>query len=157
MTWCTEHDPGVRCPWAATWNVHQGTHTGQGVRNTGRGICDAGTKYMTWGHGTQGIKIQQRGPEDPFHVSAWGPSMQQREPIFSSHKGQSVFCLLLLRFCGCQKVGISQRRGAQSTPQATTSSDRGQGLGPSPWLRKSLRGPQLQSFRGSCKRQHWPA
>lgn len=90
MTWCAEDDPGVRCPWAATWNVHQGTHTGQGVRNTGRGICDAGTKYMTWGHGTQGIKIQQRGPEDPFHVSAWGPSMQQQEPIFSSHKGQSV-------------------------------------------------------------------
>lgn len=118
MTWCTEHDPGVQCPWAATWNVHQGTHTGQGVRNTGRGICDAGTKYTTWGHGTQGIKIQQRGPEDPFHVSAWGPSMQQQEPVFSAHKGQSVFCLLFLRFCGCQRVGICQRSGAQSTPEA---------------------------------------
>lgn len=157
MTWCAEHDPGVRCPWAATWNVHQGTHTGQGVRNTGRGICDAGTKYTTWGHGTQGIKIQQRGPEDPFHVSAWGPACSSRSQFSLLTKASLCFASSSSISVGAKEWAYSRGVGPRVPPKPPSAQKWGQGLGPSPWLRKSLLGPQLQSVRGRCKRQHWPA
>lgn len=35
------------------------------------------------------------------------------------------------------------------------SSDRGQGMGPSLWFRRSLPGPQLPSLQGSPPPQHW--
>lgn len=102
----------------STWYMHQGTHIGQDMGNTGRGVCDAGhgTKYMTWGHGAQHIKVQQRGPEDPFHVSAWGPSMQWQEPMFSSHKGQPVFCCLLPVSVGAKEWACPRGVGPRVSP-----------------------------------------
>lgn len=71
-----------------------------------RGLCDAGQE--TWGHGTQGIalELQQWAQRAPFHVSAWGPSMQWQDPVFSSHKQPSMF-FLLLPVSGGQRVCVS--------------------------------------------------
>lgn len=83
----------------STGTTHQGAHAGQGMRNMGLVWGIENMVYVTLGHGSQGIGLEMqqrdRSQKDPFHVSAWGFSTKQQEPIFSSHKGLSVFCLLL--------------------------------------------------------------
>lgn len=83
-------------------------------------------------------------------VSARGPSMQWQEPVFSSDKGLSVVFVFpsssSAKEWECPR-GVGPR-AAHPSPHPT-SSDRGQGLGPSPWLWKSLPGPQIPAVRGS--------
>lgn len=148
---------GVSGKGRGAWNIHQGMHAGQGVRSTGpgverreNGICDTGhgTKYMMQGQ-YPGYRARDsaRGSGGPFSCLRLGPQRAAAGTNFLlSQRPISVLppppCLF-----GCQRVGMSQRSGAQGTPHHATSSDKGQGLGPSPWLRKSLPGPQIPSQR----------
>lgn len=70
---------------------------------------------------------------------------------------QRPVCFLPPPSClfGCQRVGVSQKSGTQGTTHYPTSSHLGQGLGPSPWLGKSLPGSQIPCLRGSCELQCW--
>lgn len=91
MTWDTGHGTCIRIV----------THTRYGMGHGEHGLCDAG--QGTWGHGAQGIvlELQQWAQRAPFHVSAWGPRMQWKNPIFpfwknpKSYKHPYMFFLLL--------------------------------------------------------------
>lgn len=67
------------------------------MRTTGLVWGTENTVYRVLGHRAWGVAMEQApgSRRDPFRVSAWGSSTKQQGPIVSSHKGLSVFCLLL--------------------------------------------------------------
>ena len=151
---------GVSDMGRSTWTVHQGTQAGQGMRSTGsgmghreHGVWDAGrgSKYMTQEQGPQGtgFDVRPRGTEGPFFMSVPGAPACGSRGQFSPLTKACLVCLLLSASLDAKEWECP--RGLEPRVTPPTSSDRGQGLGPSSWLRKSLPGPKVPSVRSSCE------
>lgn len=153
---------GMRC--------HYKGDTRDKARGTQGLVGGTVTGYMTLGmtdsmmqrHGTQGLRLELWQLDrlsatvrpfvtgDPPLCWCLGPQQAMAGTNFLLFtKACLVFFFLPPPPCifGCQKVGVPQRSGGQSNPCHPTSSDRDQGLGPSPRLRKGLPGPQIPSLR----------
>ena len=95
---------------------------------------------MMYGNGAQRVlfSCQCLGPQ---HVAAGANFLLSQRPVWFVSSSSLPLWM--------PKSGsVPEEWGPEYPP---TSSDRGQGLGPSSWLRKSLPGLQVPSVRGSCE------